>query len=277
MIIIRYGELALKGKNRFMFENQLINNIKDALKKNDIGFDSVKKIHGRIFVFTENKAPCLSNVFGIVNYSYGIKCGNTLDDVREKLDGIISYFDSNTKFRVSTIRQYKPFPLTSIEIDKEIGAYIVEKTGAKVSLKKFDSEVGIEIYKDDIYIFADRNKSVGGMPVGSSSKVVFYAEDDSDLLGVYLMMKRGCKVILVSKRDIDFSWLQKYAYGFKLRLTIIVEMSDINVICEDNKISVIVLGQTLDNISSYDLGIVELRPLVAFSNDEIIRKISDYK
>jgi len=93
-----------------------------------------------ILIHTGEEFDKIADVFGIVNYSFATVCDHNIDSIKKNVDEFIMNFDSNTKFRVSTTRSYKKFPMTSTELDIEIGAYIVEKSGAKVSLKKFDKE-----------------------------------------------------------------------------------------------------------------------------------------
>lgn len=258
MILVRYGELALKGKNRYVFENKLARNIKTCLKQNNIEFKSVKRLWGRIQVDTDADANEIKNVFGIANYSH-VKACTTLDELKSGLD--LSGYDENTTFRVSVRRQLKKYPKTSREVECEIGDYVVENTNAKVKLKGFEKEIGIEIHKNIIYYFTDRIQGLGGLPIGSSSTVQCYLEEDKDAYAVYLMMKRGCNVLLQGNK-INYKWLKKYAYGSNLEF--------IDKITEGP----VILGQTLEKVEK-KFDFVELRPLVAFTKKEVLDKIGE--
>ena len=105
-------------------------------------------------------------------------------------DGVIT---AETTFRVSTSRGYKQFPYKSPEIDREVGARIVEATGAPVKLKNPDVTLNIQIYQDAAYLFINRLRGPGGLPVGVSGRVLtlFSGGIDSPV-AAHLMLKRGC-------------------------------------------------------------------------------------
>jgi thiamine biosynthesis protein ThiI len=144
----------------------------------------------------------LSNVFGIVNFGIGLSVGLDIEDICEASLKVIEGKSFNT-FRVKTKRQNKNFPLNSTEVNKQVGAFIIEhfkNNGAdvKVDLKNPDLTVYVEIVDKEVYVYADRFKGPGGLPVGSSGKVValISAGFDSPIASL-LMMKRGAKVVFV--------------------------------------------------------------------------------
>ncbi len=271
MILIRYGEIALKGKNRFIFENKLVSNIRLILKNNDIKFDSIKKIRGRIIIDTE-EAPDLSKVFGIVNFSYAKQCNSDMDSIKESVD--FSKINENVKFRVTAKRQYKEFPLKSPQIERELGSYIVEKTNAKVSLQKFDIEIGVEVYKDRAFVFAGKHPAKGGMPLGSSGTAICYIEKEEDLLAAYMMMRRGCCIIMTGNH-VDINWLQKYNTEKEFKFFESKDMEEIEKYAADNNIDILILGQTLENIEVKSNKLIEIRPLVGIDN--ITEEIEELK
>ncbi len=130
MIIIRYRELYLKGKNRIFFERALQRNIIDCLKKNNITYKQVWRIRGRMIIDTEEQVPQLNHIFGIASYSYGIELSQDIEAIKKES---LKAYKTGT-FRISCQRM-EDFPYSSQEIEKEVGAYVVEHTGAKVKLK----------------------------------------------------------------------------------------------------------------------------------------------
>jgi thiamine biosynthesis protein ThiI len=211
VVICHYHEVALKQKNRRIFEKKLRTNIAFALS-DLVGQRMVMRGYGRLkivlpFGFDEREKfeivrSRLSNVFGIVNFGIGLSVGLDIEDICEASIKVIEGKSFNT-FRVKTKRQNKNFPLNSTEVNKQVGAFIIEhfkNNGAdvKVDLKNPDLTVYVEIVDKEVYVYADRFKGPGGLPVGSSGKVValISAGFDSPIASL-LMMKRGAKVVFV--------------------------------------------------------------------------------
>jgi thiamine biosynthesis protein ThiI len=209
VVICHYHEVALKQKNRRIFEKKLRTNIAFALS-DLVGQRMVMRGYGRLkivlpFGFDEREKleivrSRLSNVFGIVNFGIGLSVGLDIEDICEASLKVIEGKSFNT-FRVKTKRQNKNFPLNSTEVNKQVGAFIIEhfkNNGAdvKVDLKNPDLTVYVEIVDKEVYVYADRFKGPGGLPVGSSGKVValISAGFDSPIASL-LMMKRGAKVV----------------------------------------------------------------------------------
>jgi thiamine biosynthesis protein ThiI len=211
VVICHYHVVALKQKNRRIFEKKLRTNIAFALS-DLVGQRMVMRGYGRLkivlpFGFDEREKleivrSRLSNVFGIVNFGIGLSVGLDIEDICEASLKVIEGKSFNT-FRVKTKRQNKNFPLNSTEVNKQVGAFIIEhfkNNGAdvKVDLKNPDLTVYVEIVDKEVYVYADRFKGSGGLPVGSSGKVValISAGFDSPIASL-LMMKRGAKVVFV--------------------------------------------------------------------------------
>ena len=99
-IICRYGELALKGKNRFLFENKLISNIKACLEKNNMKYIKITKPPGRILIKTNSSCNSLKNIFGLVSFSQAISTNLDLNEIKK----IAFKFYKTPPFRISTQR-----------------------------------------------------------------------------------------------------------------------------------------------------------------------------
>ncbi len=211
VVICHYHEVALKQKNRKVFEKKLRTNIAFALS-DLVHQRMVMRGYGRLkivlpFGFDEREKieivkSRLSNVFGIVNFGIGLSVGLDIKDICEASLRIVEGKSFNT-FRVKTKRQNKNFPLNSTEVNKEVGAFIVERfrnngVDVKVDLKNPDLTIYVEIVDKEVYVYADRFRGPGGLPVGSSGKVValISAGFDSPIASL-LMMKRGAKVVFV--------------------------------------------------------------------------------
>lgn len=246
-IIIRYGEIALKGANRADFEKQLVKNIKACLKRNNIAFGGIKRVRGRILVYSNDKCECLAYVFGIVSFSPAVETEAEMEKIRQEAVKLYS----KGSFKVAAHRLEKLLG-TSIEMNTEIGAFIAENRNAKVDLKNPDVEIGIELFNGKAYVFNKTIKGPGGLPIGVTGKVAVLVEDKNAVKAALLMMKRGCSVILVKKADVDLSEIGKYAYGFKLETA--------GKIPKDA--GAVVVSETLETLKKRDFKIPVLRPLI---------------
>ena len=218
MIIVRYAELALKGKNRADFEKQLVRNIKDCMKKNRKSGD-VKRIRGRILIDTMY-FPELAKVFGISSFSEAVEVNQDAEDIKKAtLDHL-----KKGSFRVSVNRIDK-FPMSSMELEREIGALIVDKTGNDVDLKNFEWNLEIELINGKAYVFNSRTEGPGGIPVGTQGKVLLIVEDEDSIQAGMLAMKRGCMVHVQKGGQHDISKLREYSYGYEVR-----EIDDCDII-----------------------------------------------
>ncbi len=211
VVICHYHEVALKQRNREIFEKKLRTNIafmlSDIVKQNMVmrgygrlkivlpfGFEEVEKI--------ELVKSRLSNTFGLTNFGIGIVSALDVEKICEASLKVLKNKEFKT-FSIKTKRQNKKFPLNSVEVNRKVGAYILEqyrKNGKdiQVNLKNPDVKVYIEIVDKEAYVYADRFKGPGGLPVGSSGKVVSLLSAGFDSpIASYMMMKRGAKVIFV--------------------------------------------------------------------------------
>ncbi len=198
-ILVRYAEIALKGKNRGLFEQQLQNNIKEALA----GFQAdVKKIQGRFLVSGPEEERDkilgrLSKVFGVASVSAVEETGLDMEDIKElalKMAGRVS--GDQEEFRVETRRPNKHFPYPSPEVCRLVGAYLQEHIPhLKVNLEQPDFTIFIEISHQKVFLYLDRLEGPGGLPVGITGKALLLLSGgiDSPVSG-WLGMKRGLTI-----------------------------------------------------------------------------------
>lgn len=199
-ILVRFGELALKGKNRAQFEQRLQANIRFALK--DHPACQVKRTYGRIIIHLNGEdATCVSEklqkVFGISSFSLAMVASNQLEKIKETaLAAFLQHEGKKQTFKVSARRSYKAFPVRSAELNPEIGAHILRHTdGVTVDVHNPDVEVNVEVREQGTYITCGRVKGRGGLPVGTAGKVALMLSGgiDSPVAG-YLAMKRGAEL-----------------------------------------------------------------------------------
>lgn len=197
VIIVRYAEIHLKGKNRGYFERVFCVNLEKALK----GLrHELRRTSGRYLVagFQDRDAEeiCerIARVFGVHSYSLGYRVANDLDSIFEAAK-IVSPRDGT--FKVDTHRADKKYPMTSPELNAEIGAKLLEEFPAlKVDVREPQHVVYLDIREDgSALVFGKFEEGAGGMPVGTSSKGVLLISGgiDSPVAG-YMMAKRGMEV-----------------------------------------------------------------------------------
>jgi len=202
-IICHYHEIALKGNNRGFFERKLVENIKNFLPKES--FDFVENISGRIIVKLNKNSikkrkeieRVLGNISGIVHFSFADNCKQDLKVVKKKSVDFLKQEKFKT-FRVSTKRSNKKFEKSSQQINEEVGAFIVQEMNKKVKLKKSDVTLFIEIVQNYSFLYLEKFKGVGGLPVGVSGKgLVLISGGIDSPVAAFLAMKRGVKVSLI--------------------------------------------------------------------------------
>jgi thiamine biosynthesis protein ThiI len=198
-ILIHYGELGLKGLNRPFFEKKLIENIENALK--NVEYETIRKVQGRIILELNEKSnvkiieETLKKVFGIAWFA---PCKTTdassIDKIKELVRNNFS-ITAGTKTRVSANRADKTLPYTSMEVNRELGAYLVKQFKAKISLEEPETTIFVEIVRGKAYIFDRKVKGLYGLPSGVSGKVLHLLSGGIDSpVAAWLLMKRGCTV-----------------------------------------------------------------------------------
>ena len=198
--LLKYGEIGIKGKNRYLFEDALVRQIRFALKDVDGQFD-VHKSQARIYVDCEgdydyeDTVEHLKRVFGIVGICPVVRME---DQGFEKLkEDVVSYVDEmypdkNLTFKVEARRARKTYPKTSMEINCDLGEVILEAfPETKVDVHHPDVMLNVEI-RNEIYVYSQIIPGAGGMPVGTNGKAMLLLSGgiDSPVAG-YMISKRG--------------------------------------------------------------------------------------
>lgn len=234
LIIARYGELGLKSPRvRGRFERKLSSNIKTSFNcEIDIN-------QARIFIFPENFDEALSKlhkIFGIVSFSPAISTYSNFDDIEKTLseytDKLIDegLIDSKTPFAIRC-RRVGTHDFSSQELAAFTGAIIVRKLGCPVDLINPKCEIFLEVRDNETYIFSEKIKGPGGLPLGTQGKLISLISSGIDSpVATYMMMKRGCEIIALhfdndpftnpkarEKFDVIIEQLREYSSGVPLR------------------------------------------------------------
>ena len=200
-VLIRYHEIALKKGNRPYFTELLKRNILTAVK--DLGAKEIRSLPARLLLTFKHDVEVdvaikrISSVFGVANFSIVERTDRDIDTLRAcilaSLNG--NHFES---FRIETQRGDKTFPLTSPEINRQLGAAVKEQTGARVDLMNAEFTVIVEVLPRDAFFGFNKLPGPGGLPVGASGRVVALISGGFDSpVAAYRMMQRGCRVIFV--------------------------------------------------------------------------------
>lgn len=201
--LIKYAEIGIKGKNRYLFEEALVQQIKYALKRCEGEFQ-VSRTQGRIYIDAlsefdfDETVDHLKTVFGISGICPVV---HVEDEGFEKLcEDIIRYMDEvypdkNITFKVQARRARKNYPLDTMELNRQLGEVILEAfPEIRVDVHKPDVMLHVEI-REKIYIYSEIIPGPGGMPVGSNGKAMLLLSGgiDSPVAG-YMVAKRGVKI-----------------------------------------------------------------------------------
>lgn len=199
-ILIRYGELSLKGKNRHKFVSQLKANLKIKLWE----YPNLKIIKERDRMFIELHGEdhlgvinILKDIFGIYSFSLAMKTSNNIEDIQKCALAALNETASTPKtFKVTGKRIDKSYPIDSMELNQVVGGYLLKHTtDLTVDVHNPDVDVRVEVRQGETYVTCQNIKGKGGFPVGSNGKVLLMLSGgiDSPVAG-YLSMKRGVTV-----------------------------------------------------------------------------------
>ena len=200
-ILIRYGELSTKGRNKNDFINRLRENVRYSF--NDLMPLKIRAERDRMFIEIENEEKMnvlmerLPEVFGIQSFSPVASCEKDMEQIKALAIQIMElYKEQEITFKVEVRRTDKNFPLDSHAIQREIGGTVLRNyQNLSVNVKKPDVELRIEVRLDAVYMMAQVIPGAGGMPIGSNGKSLLMLSGgiDSPVAG-YLMMKRGVRL-----------------------------------------------------------------------------------
>jgi thiamine biosynthesis protein ThiI len=214
-VLLKLGEVVLKGRNRELFEMRLRSNIKAALK--DYSVD-IRQRHGVIALFlpkgtgvevAEAVATRVADVPGLVLVHLAWRVPKDPDAVTKAAIELIRDSDEvarRARFAVRSRRRDKRFPLTSNQLDFRVGGEINDTYGLPVDLKNPELTVHIEVDRDEVFIFTDGRPGQGGLPVGSSGRALVLMSGGIDSpVAAYRMMRRGLRVDFLHFSGIPFS------------------------------------------------------------------------
>lgn len=201
--LLKYGEIGIKGKNRYLFEDALVRQVRFALRDVEGEFQ-VYKSQARIYVDCsedynyDDTVSKLQKVFGIVGICPVVRLEDKgFEQLKKDIVQYMeeTYEEKNFTFKVEARRAKKSYPLNSMEINRDLGEVILEHfPGLKVNVRKPDVMLQVEV-RNEIYVYSQIIKGAGGMPVGTNGKAMLLLSGgiDSPVAG-YFIAKRGVSI-----------------------------------------------------------------------------------
>ena len=200
-IVVHYQEIALKGKNRPWFLSRFVRNLRAAVA--DLNVREVRPLMGRVEIVLgpdatrDEVGERIRRTFGVANFSYAARTKLDLETLSTE---ILRDLEGRTceSFRVSVRRADKRFPLTSPQVEREVGGRIKAARGWKVDLTNADLVVHVELLSDEAFYSFGKERGPGGLPTGTAGRVACLLSGGIDSpVAAHRMMKRGCSVTFV--------------------------------------------------------------------------------
>ena len=200
-LLIRYGDLSTKGRNRSSFTGRLRDNIRYAFA--DLPKFQIITERDRMFIRPNEQETMdqlierLPKIFGIQSFSPVASCSLDLEDIKQTAVKVVESLDRTDKtFKVTVKRSYKPFEMETNELQQYVGSHVLRNfPEIRVQMKKPDIDLVVEVRRDAVYMMAQVIPGAGGLPIGSNGKSILMLSGgiDSPVAG-YQMLKRGVRL-----------------------------------------------------------------------------------
>ncbi|MEF2900269.1 MAG: tRNA uracil 4-sulfurtransferase ThiI [Terrisporobacter sp.] len=261
ILIVKYGEIGVKGKNRYIFENKLIKNVKNILKP--IGKFNVYKEYGRIYVDLdgydyEEVVEEVRKVFGIVGVCPAVRAEKDYNLLKElALKTLEEKIEQGYKsFKVDSRRGDKDFKLTSQEMSLDIGGYLVSQVKDKIAVDVRNPEVKIhcELRQNHVMVYSDTIPGYGGLPLGTNGRAMSLLSGGIDSpVASWMVAKRGMELECIHFHSYPFTSeksqekvrdlaqiLAKYCGRVRLHKVNMLEIQkSIGLNCKDEEMTII--------------------------------------
>ena len=208
VVVVHYHEISLKRGNRPLFLRRLQESLLRALT--DLPPVRVEQLTGRILlhldpaVDAEAVTARIARVFGVANFAVAERSAPDMDALRRAVDRVTEgrRFAS---FRITARRAFKTLPLSSLEMNRELGAHVLSRHSVRVSLEHPELNVRVEVLPGQAFVYGDRRPGPGGLPVGSSGTVAALLSGGIDSpVAAWRLMKRGCRVVFVHFHSVPY-------------------------------------------------------------------------
>ncbi|MEU8173738.1 tRNA uracil 4-sulfurtransferase ThiI [Microbispora hainanensis] len=278
-VLLKLGEVVLKGRNREIFEMRLRANIKHALKDHRV---DIRQRHGVIALFlpagtaveeAEAVAARVADVPGIVLVHLAWRVAKDTDAITKAAIELIRDTDEvarKARFAVRSRRRDKRFPLRSNELDRVVGGAINDTYGLPVDLSNPELTVHIEVDKDEAFLFTGGRPGQGGLPVGSSGRALALLSGGIDSpVAAYRMMRRGLRVDFLHFSGIPFTTSESIYKAYAL-------VRNLDKFQGKSRLWVVPFGkaqQSIKNSGQDRLAVIAQRRLMLKTAEEVAHRI----
>jgi thiamine biosynthesis protein ThiI len=272
-VIVRYGEIFLKSDYvRRQFTRKLVGNIKHALHQKGLTAQVTERRH-RIYLSSDRAADVskrVSHVFGVVSASPAVNVASEPAGLTDKAVEYAGSVMAEGSFAVKA-RRTKDYPLTSKELEARLGQAIKDEHSRPVDLSDPNTLIGVEVQGGRAFLYSRTDDGVGGLPYGTQGYLAAVVEDGKGALAAWMMMRRGCSILLVGDGGYAAS-LSRYSNPD-------VQVFDgIGQALASGALGVVSAetAAELDTKWGYALGVPVYRPLVGLDSDRLTNIVSAY-
>ena len=267
-LLLRPGELFLKGKNYSFFLLALARNIQALTQQKPFC-----RIRGRLLLPYFPAHSLLRRVFGLVSYSPALRVEKNEPEIKAAALKLVQGRPGT--FRIATQRSDKLFPLTSLALNRRLGIFLEEQTSLRY-VPQAQLILHVEINQEGAYLFTEVIPCLGGLPVGVEGNVLLLLENEASILAGILMMKRGCSLVPVSLAGgQDISLLQMFS-PLPLECALASSLAAIATLPKEKNALALVKGDSFDNFSAILSPLPVLRPLIGYDQKMIRKMLEGY-
>jgi len=206
--LVHYHELGLKRGNRPLFLRHLARNLRRATS--DRGPLTLRQVSGRVLLDLENHPdPAavrerVQRVFGVSSVALAYRVASTVEAMKSIIAWLVEG-QTFASFRITARRAFKTYPMTSVELNRELGAFVLERVASRVDLRHPEVEIHVEVMPAETFVYVDPVPGPGGLPVGASGTVAALLSGGIDSpVATWRMMKRGCRVLFVHFHSVPY-------------------------------------------------------------------------
>ena len=206
--LVHYHELGLKRGNRPLFLRHLARNLRRATS--DRGPLTLRQVSGRVLLDLESHPdPAavrarVQRVFGVSSVALAYRVASTVEAMKSIIAWLVEG-QTFASFRITARRAFKTYPMTSVELNRELGAFVLERVASRVDLRHPELEIHVEVMPAETFVYVHPVPGPGGLPVGASGTVAALLSGGIDSpVAAWRMMKRGCRVLFVHFHSVPY-------------------------------------------------------------------------
>jgi len=206
--LVHYHELGLKRGNRPLFLCHLGRNLRRATS--DLGPLTLRQVSGRVLLDLENHPDPdvvrdrVQRVFGVSSFAIAYRVASTVEAMKSIIAWLVEG-QTFASFRITARRAFKTYPMTSVELNRELGAFVLERVASRVDLRHPELEIHVEVMPAETFVYVHPVPGPGGLPVGASGTVAALLSGGIDSpVAAWRMMKRGCRVLFVHFHSVPY-------------------------------------------------------------------------